>query len=189
LNSDIIEKIATRKERGGKMDVKEAIEKRNSIRKYEDRPVPEEKLLTVLEAARLAPSGRNCQDWKFIVVRDGERIQELGRLAGGQYHVHTAPVIIAAVATDPEELMPCGVQASPVNLAIAIDHITLEAMDEGLGTCWIGAFAQEEVKKLLGVPDKMSIISLLTLGFPGESGRPKSRKKLEDIVCYETYQG
>jgi nitroreductase len=170
------------------MEVTEAIEKRNSIRKYEDKPVPEEKLLRVLEAARLAPSGSNCQDWKFIVIRDVEIIQDLGRLSGGQYHVHTAPVIIAAVATDPEELMPCGVPASPVNLAIAIDHMTLAAMEEGLGTCWIGAFAQKEVKKLLGVPEKLSIISLLTLGFPGEAGRPKNRKALEQIVCYDRYE-
>jgi nitroreductase len=183
-----LKKIVAYVKRDGKMEVKEAIEKRNSIRKYEDKPVPEEKLLRVLEAARLAPSGRNCQGWKFIVVRDVVKIQELGKLSGGQYHVHTSPVIIAAVATDPEELMPCGVQASPVNLAIAIDHMTLAAMDEGLGTCWIGAFAQSEVKKLLGVPERLSIISLLTLGFPGESGRPKSRKKLEDIVCYDTYR-
>jgi nitroreductase len=170
------------------MEVREAIEKRNSIRSYQDKAVPEEKLRRVLEAARLAPSGRNCQDWKFIIVRDDVKRQELGRLSGGQYHVHTAPVIIAAVATDPEELMPCGIQASPVNLAIAIDHMTLAAMEEGLGTCWIGAFAQEEVKKALGVPRGMSIISLLTLGFPAEAGRPKSRKKLEDIICYDTYQ-
>lgn len=170
------------------MEVKEAIEKRNSIRRYEDRPVPEDRLMRVLEAARLAPSGRNCQDWKFIVVRDDEKRQELGRLAGGQYHVHTAPVIIAAVATDPGERMPCGIPASPVNLAIAIDHMTLAAMEEGLGTCWIGAFAQEEVKKVLGVPEEMSIISMLTLGFPAETGRPKKRKKLEQIVCYDAYQ-
>lgn len=170
------------------MEVSEAIRKRNSIRKYEDRPVPEEKLLRILEAARLAPSGRNCQDWKFIIVTDDEKRQELGRLSGGQYHVHTSPVIIAAVATDPEEQMPCGIQASPVNLAIAIDHMTLVAMEEGLGTCWIGAFVQDKVKEVLGVPEKMSIISLLTLGFPAETGRPKSRKKLEEIVCYDTYQ-
>ena len=170
------------------MDVIEAIEKRNSIRKYEDKPVPEDKLLRVLEAARLAPSGSNCQYWKFIVVRDGEKIQELGRLSGGQYHVHTAPVVIAAVATESEDMMPCGVPASPVNLAIAIDHMTLAALDEGLGTCWIGAFAQKEVKKLLSVPEKMSIISLLTLGFPGEAGRPKNRKSLEQIVCYDRYE-
>ncbi len=169
------------------MEVQEAIRKRNSIRAYEDRQVPEDKLLRVLEAARLAPSGRNSQAWKFIVVRDDEKRQELGRLSGNQAHVHTAPVIIAAVATRPDEKMPCGIPEAPVDVAIAIDHMTLTAMDEGLGTCWIGAFAQEEVKRLLGVPEHLSIISLLTLGFPDEAGRPKSRKTLEEIVCYDTY--
>jgi nitroreductase len=168
------------------MEVQEAIRKRNSIRAYEDRQVPEDKLLRVLEAARLAPSGHNNQARKFIVVRNDELRQMVGAASGNQAHVHTAPVIIAAVATNPGEKMPCGIPAAPVDVAIAIDHMTLAAMDEGLGTCWIGAFAQEEVKRVLGVPDHLSIISLLTLGFPDEAGRPKSRKTLEEIVCYDT---
>jgi nitroreductase len=169
------------------MEVKEAILKRSSIRAYEEKPVPMEILVQVLEAARLAPSGRNSQSWKFIIVRDDERRQAIGRAAGGQPHVHTAPVIIAAVATDPEEIMPCGILAYPVNLAIAIDHMTLAAVDLGLGTCWIGAFSQEEVKKILEVPGKYKIVSLLTLGYSGETGRPKARKSLEEIICYEKY--
>ena len=169
------------------MEVKEAIQKRSSIRAYEEKPVPEEILVQVLEVARLAPSGRNSQSWKFIIVRDDERRQELGRAAGGQPHVHTAPVIIAAVATDPEDTMPCGILAYPVNLAIAIDHMTLAAVDLGLGTCWIGAFSQEKVKKILEVPKKLKIVSLLTLGYPAETGRPKARKSLEEIICYEKY--
>ena len=170
------------------MELKEAIRKRRSIRAYKDRPVPEEKLLEVLEAARLAPSGRNSQSRKFIVVRDVEKKQALGQASGGQAHVHTAPVIIAAVATDPDSYMPCGVLTYPVDLAIAIDHMTLAAVEEGLGTCWIGAFSQEEVKRILQVPEELSIINLLTLGFPAEAGRPKNRKALEDIICYETYK-
>jgi nitroreductase len=170
------------------MEVKDAIEKRNSIRAYEDKPVPKELLLKVLEAARLAPSGRNSQAWKFIVVRDDERRQALGRATGGQPHVHTAPVIIAAVATEPEYVMPCGILAYPVDLAIAIDHMTLAAVDLGLGTCWIGAFSQEKVKSILEVPEKLKVVSLLTLGYPGETGRPKMRKTLEEIVCYDRYE-
>jgi nitroreductase len=169
------------------MELKEAIQKRSSIRAYEEKPVPVEILVQVLEAARLAPSGRNSQSWKFIIVRDNERRQALGRATGGQPHVHTAPVIIAAVATDPEDIMPCGILAYPVNLAIAIDHMTLAAVDLGLGTCWIGAFSQEEVKKILEVPEKYKIVSLLTLGYPSETGRPKTRKSLEQIICYEKY--
>ncbi len=170
------------------MEVMEAIRKRNSIRAYKDKPVPEEKLLQILEAARLAPSGRNSQAWKFVVVRDGETRKALGRASGGQAHVYAAPVIIAAVATDPDSLMPCGIIAYPVDLAIAIDHMTLAALELGLGTCWIGAFSQEQVKEILGVPEKYKVVSLLTLGYPDETGRPKTRKALEEIVCYDKYR-
>ncbi len=169
------------------MEIGKAIEKRHSIRSYKDEPVPEEKLLKVLEAARIAPSGRNSQSWKFIVVRDHERRQALGRASGGQPHVHSAPVIIAGVATDPASLMPCGIPAYPVDLAIAIDHMTLAAVGLELGTCWIGAFSQDEVKKILGVPENMKVVNLLTLGYPNEAGRPKTRKSLEEVICYEKY--
>jgi nitroreductase len=170
------------------MEVREAIEKRSSIRAYQDKPVPEEKLLKVLEAARLAPSGKNSQNWKFIVVRDDAQKQALGRASGGQRHVHTAPIIIAAVATEPEFVMSCGVLAYPVDLAIAIDHMTLAAVELGLGTCWIGAFSQEEVKSILEIPERLKVVSLLTLGYPDEAGRPKMRKSLHEIVCYDKYE-
>lgn len=170
------------------MEVREAIEKRSSIRAYKDKPVPEEELLKVLEAARLAPSERNSQAWKFIVVRDEARRQALGYASGGQPHVHMAPVIIAAVAIEPEIFMPCNIPAYPVDLAIAIDHMTLAAVGLGLGTCWIGAFSQEKVKSILEVPQKYKVVSLLTLGYPSETGRPKMRKTLEEIVCYDKYK-
>jgi nitroreductase len=174
--------------RGINMELMEAIRKRNSIRAYKNQPVPEDKLQKVLEAARLAPSGRNAQDRKFVVVRDKALRQALGRATGGQPHVLAAPVIIAAVATDPESTMPCGVLAYPVDLAIAIDHMTLAATDLGLGTCWIGAFSQERVKNILGVPERLKVVSLLTLGYPNETGRPKIRKTLEEIICYDRYE-
>jgi len=170
------------------MELEEAIRKRSSIRDYKDKPVPEDKLLKVLEAARLAPSGRNSQAWKFVVVRDKALRQDLGRAAGGQTHVSMAPVIIAAVATEPESIMPCGILAYPVDLAIAIDHMTLAAVDLGLGTCWIGGFSQDKVKTILGVPEKLKVVSLLTLGYPNETGRPKTRKTLKEIICWDKYE-
>ncbi len=170
------------------MELKEAIKRRQSIRNYEDKPVPEDKLLKVLEAARLAPSGANRQAWKFIVVREGKRRQELARASGEQTHVARAPVVIAAVATMPEGVMGCGVPAYAVDLAIAVDHMTLAAVDEGLGTCWIGAFSQEEARDILKVPENYRIVALLPLGFPKQTGRPKVRKSLDEIVCYETFK-
>jgi len=170
------------------MEVMEAIRKRKSIRDYEDKPVPEEKLQKVLEAARLAPSASNRQEWKFVVVRDSKRRHELARAAGGQSHVARAPVVIAAVATMPEYVMRCGVPAYAVDLAIAVDHMTLAAVAEGLGTCWIGAFSQEQTRDILGVPAHYRVVTILPLGFPGEAGRPKVRKSIAEIVCYETFK-
>jgi len=169
------------------MDVKEAIKIRMSIRRYTNTEIPEDKLLRVLEAARLAPSGANKQYWKFIVVKDMKTREVLSKASGGQIQVAQAPIVIAAVSTMPEAIMSCGVPAFAVDLAIAIDHMTLAAVEEGLGTCWIGAFSQEKVCSILGIPASCRVVSLLTLGFPNESGRPKIRKSLDEIVCYETY--
>jgi nitroreductase len=169
------------------MEVHEAIEKRKSIRSYLDKPIPEDKLLKVLEAARLAPSGGNRQEWKFVVVKDVEKRKKLSQAAVGQAHVAGAPVVIAGVATAPKNMMMCGVPGYPVDLAIAIDHMTLAAVDAGLGSCWIGAFSQDEARKVMGIPDNYLIVCLLTLGFPADEGRPKTRKSLDEIVCYDTY--
>ncbi len=174
--------------RGIKMELKEVIEKRKSIRDFEDTPVPEDKLLKVLEAARLAPSSSNRQPWKFVVVRDHKRRQELAQAAGGQTHIAKAPVVIVAVPTMPELVMKSGVPNYAVDLAIAVDHMTLAAVNEGLGTCWIGAFSQEMARDALKIPEGYRIVVLLPLGFPKQLEKPKIRKFLEEIVCYETFK-
>ena len=170
------------------MELTEAIRNRRSIRDYQDKPVPQEKLNNVLEAARLAPSASNRQMWKFIVVKESERRRELSRAAGGQAHIAKAPVVIAAVATMPEYVMRSGTPAHPVDLAIAVDHMTLAAVNEGLGTCWIGGFLQDEVRNTLNIPDKYRVVVLLTLGFPATVPEAKPRKALEEIVCYEAFK-
>ena len=169
------------------MELKDAILQRKSIRGYKDTPVPEDKLKAVLEAARMAPSGANRQPWKFVVVTDAEKREKLGMAAGGQAQVRQAPVVIAAVATSPANMMMCEVPGAPVDLSIAVTHMMLAAVEQGLGTCWIGAFKQETAKDILNVPELCKIIALLTLGYPDDEGRPKTRKELNDIVCYETY--
>jgi len=169
------------------MEVREAIEKRRSVRAYEDRPIPEEKLKRVLEAARLAPSASNQQPWKFVVVQDVESRKKLARAAGNESFVGEAPVVIAAVALRTDHIMMCGVHSYPVDLAIAVDHITLAAVEEGLGSCWIGAFSQTEVKRILNIPKQYMVVALLPIGYPTEAGGLKSRKPLETIVSYETF--
>jgi nitroreductase len=88
----------------------------------------------------------------------------------------------------PEYVMRCGVPAYAVDLAIAVDHMTLAAVDEGLGTCWIGAFSQEKARNILKVPENYLIVTLLTLGFPKQTEGPKIRKCMDEIACYETFK-
>jgi nitroreductase len=179
--------LVTTAGQGDVMEVTEVIRRRQSIRDYQDTPVPEEKLNKVLEAARLSPSASNRQERKFVVVRESERRAELAEAANGQHHVREAPVVIAAVATMPEYVMASGVPAYAVDLAIAVDHMTLAATDEGLGTCWIGRFSQERVRDILQIPPEYTVVALLTLGFPRSPGNPKTRKPLNEVVCFEKF--
>lgn len=168
------------------MDVQDAIRSRFSVRSYEARPVEPEALRRVLDAGRLAPSGRNSQPWKFVVVQEAGRRRSLAA-ACEQPFVAEAPAVIAVVGLSPEQVMHCGIPADPVNCAIAIDHMTLAAAAEGLGTCWIGHFDQDACRGLLHVPDAAKIVELLLLGYPAASPPPKTRKGLDEIVCWETF--
>jgi nitroreductase len=169
------------------MEVSEVIIKRVSIREYKPTDVPDDKLMRVLEAGRMAPTGGNRQEMKFVVIKNKETKGKLGEASGGQKHVAGAPFVIAAVATHPERMMVCDVPAYPVDVSIALAHMMLAAADIGLGTCWIGAFQQEMVKNILDIPKQCRVVALLSLGYPAAGGREKIRKPIEELVCYEKY--
>ena len=168
------------------MDIYEAIENRYSVRSYQDRQIEQAKLERVLDAGRMAPSARNAQDWKFIIVQERDLRESIAK-AAEQPFLARAPVILAVVATDPERRMECGVLSGPVDCAMAIDHMTLAAVSEGLGTCWIGHFNQDACCKLLDVPPTAVIIELLAMGYPGDKPALKSRKPINDVACYEKF--
>ncbi len=169
------------------MDVFRAIKNRRSVRNYKQDPVPEEKLNKILEAARLAPSAHNAQEWKFVVVRDSKKREELAQ-AAGQDFIARAPVIIALVSLDPDHVMSGGTPAYAVDLGIAGEHIALQAVEEGLGTCWIGAFSQEDVKEILNIPVHCKVVALLPLGYPADQPRPKLRKDFKEVVSFEKFE-
>ena len=173
------------------MDVMEAIKKRYSVRSYQDHAVETEKLESILEAARLAPSASNRQEWRFVVIQDKNIRQRLMQAAKDQAFVGQAPVVIAACAKADSHVMTCGQQCYPIDVAIAIEHMALKATEEGLGTCWIGAFYEDKVKEILGIPEKdIRIVALLTLGYPVKlRPNPKDRLRLKEIVMYEKWRG
>jgi len=171
------------------MSILEAIQKRQSIRKYLEDPIPEQALLRVLEAARLAPSGKNLQPWKFIVVKDKALREELARASAGQFFMARAPLIIVACGFPDNCYARMGryMKSWPVDVAIALEHLILQAQEEGLGTCWIGSFEEQEVKSILKIPEEVKVLALTPLGFPAERPAPRGRKSLEEIVSYDRY--
>ena len=167
----------------------ELAKKRVSIRSYTPEPVSDEHLNEVLEAGRLAPTACNLQPFQFVVVKKNENLAALAEGYPGDWFKE-APVVIAictqaSKAWKRRQDSRCLVD---VDAAIAADHITLAAADLGLGTCWIGAFDPKIIRKALGVPRTVEPLILITLGYPNEAGRPKTRQPIEKLVCYETWK-
>lgn len=169
------------------MDVQKAIRSRRSIRAYDSRGVEEDKLLRVLESGRLSPSAGNRQERRFVIVRDANMRKLLSEAARNQGFVAEAPVVIAACSIEKEYIMSCGQLAYPIDTAIAVDHMTLQAVEEGLGTCWIGAFDEKKVKEILNIPDNVRVVTLLPLGYPSDIPPPTSRKSIAEIVMWEKW--
>jgi nitroreductase len=170
------------------MDVFKAINERKSIRKYKNDEIEDEKLEKILESARIAPSAANRQEWKFLIVKNQETRDKLVEAAHGQQFVAQAPITIVACSTESERVMPCGQHAYTVDLSIAVSFMILEATELGLGTCWLGAFDERKVKKILSIPEDIRVPAMFTLGYADEKPTPRPRKALNDIVCYEKYQ-
>ncbi|MBA7549072.1 NADH dehydrogenase [subsurface metagenome] len=165
----------------------EAIKKRQSIRSYLNKEIPEELLQQILEAGRLAPSACNNQPWKFIVVRDKNLKKKLVLACNNQKFVGEASLIIVGCATNPSYKMGNGEYSCTLDLAIALEHMNLESISLGLGNCWIGAFNEDQVKEVLGVPEEVLIVALMSVGYPKELGMKKGRKPLSEIICYDKY--
>ena len=169
------------------MELQEALQGRRSIRKYQKKPISRETMNKVLEAARIAPSASNRQQWKFIVVDDPALIQKMVAVAGNQAFVGESAAIIAACGRQAGQ-MTCGQPRNTVDVSIACTQILLAAYDLGIGTCWLGMYSQQDTKKLLGVPDDWDIVALITMGYPNESPAPRPRKTLEEIACYNKFE-
>jgi nitroreductase len=169
------------------MDVMKAIQTRRSIRAYDTRGVEEEKLRRILESGRLSPSAGNRQERRFVIIKDVKTRKLLCEAAKNQSFVAEAPVVIVACSVESEYVMSCGQLAYPIDTAIAVDHMTLQAVEEGLGTCWIGAFDEKRVKEILAIPDKVRVVALLPVGYPSVIPDPTPRKSLEGVVMLERW--
>ena len=173
------------------MDMYDVMRTRRSVRAYRPDPIPNEVLARVLDAARIAPSGSNRQPTRLIVVQEWETKQKLVPLCHNQAFIATAPYIVVACGRDIKynrgEWM--GRYAMIVDVAIAVDHLTLAARAEGLGTCWIGSFNNAGLKEFFGLPKEVDVVALTPLGYPeGDAfGEPEGRVPLEEFVRWENW--
>ncbi|MBT3181496.1 MAG: nitroreductase family protein [Deltaproteobacteria bacterium] len=173
------------------MDVMEAITKRRSIRQYNaDRPIDDETVNMILEAAIAAPSAGNGQSWHFEVVRDASIKHKLATEAGHQHFLEQAPVTIV-VCTDLERAEKgYGLRGrntySLQETAAAIQNMLLVVTSLGLGACWVGAFDEGCAAEILDLPKNFRPIAMIPIGEPAEpANRVPVRKKISDVVTFK----
>lgn len=167
------------------MEVLDAIRTRRSIRAYKTDPVPGDALMKVLEAGRLAPSAGNRQPWLIVVVRDPAARERLREAYAAEWF-HQAPVAIVVCCFPGRAWtrQPDCKCYSDVDATICMDHMILAAWDQGLGTCWIGAFNAEKTIEALDLPEGAEPIAMTPLGYPDETPDAKPRKSLGEIALF-----
>ena len=156
-----------------------------STRKFTDQGVDADELTRILEAGRKAPSAKNRQPWRFVVVRDGTIRGKIKSASFGQEHVGKAPVIVAACTTNVDYKMPNGQWSYPIDLTMAVSFMMLQAASEGLGVCVVTTYNEQEIKEILTVPYSMRVAMLLLIGHSEEKPFPTQRKPLKRIVSYD----
>jgi len=182
------------------MNFLELVEKRQSDRKYTDKPVEKDKLIKCLEAARLAPSASNSQPWTFIVATNPELVKKLGKAAKGPLGTFNnfapaAPIIVAIVLEKPKVITQFGIKVKDkewplIDIGIAAEHFCLQAAELGLGTCMLGWFDEDKTKELLNIPEEKTVPLLITVGYTPENyrHRKKIRKPFDKIVKWNSYR-
>ncbi len=179
----------------GENPFQQLVRSRRSIRRYLEKPIEREKILTCIEAARLAPSADNVQPWRFLIIDDPELKAQLAKeVFSGIYFISKfaakAPVLIMILARLDIIANRIGKQIQNIHfylidIGIAGEHIVLQAEELGLGTCWIGWFNSRKARRFLKIPRKYKIVSLMAVGYyEKRPPKEKKRKKLEEIVWF-----
>lgn len=159
------------------MEFTEVIEKRRSIRKYKTDPIPDEILQKLYKALQTAPSGINDQEYKFIFIEDADKRYEIVSKGSPQKFLYDAPVLVIGT---------CKKDRS-VDVIIAIDHMILEAVNQGLGTCWIGWFKEDVVKSILSIPNDVEVPIMVSLGWYYDDPKSPGRKTIEQLISKDRY--
>jgi len=174
------------------MNIFQVIRDRRSIRKYKDTPVEREKIEQILEAARLAPSWKNTQCWRFFVLTKPELKEAVLSVFPdenpGKKAIAMAPVVIVVCGNPAESDVENGIDYFAVDVAIAFEHLCLAAHALGLGTCWMGWYDEALMRSKLKLPDGLRIIGVTPLGYPDQEPKARPRKELGEIAFFDQWQ-
>ncbi len=173
------------------MDVFDLFRLRRSVRSFTSENVSDEEVKKILEAARWAPSAGNIQPWEFIIVRSLENKRRIARAALNQTFIERAPVVIVVCADEAKSSWTYGSRGANLyciqDTAAAIENMLLAACSLGLGACWVGAFDEEEVRRILRVPRGVRPVAIIPIGHPAERPSPPRKRRLEETVHYEIF--
>lgn len=164
------------------MGLVDTVLSRRSIRKYEQKEIPTEVLDKILEAGRMAPSAGNKQPWHFIVITDDEKKRELSKGLFSRF-LKDAPVTIVGCAHKDR----IAGRWSKISTAIALQNMVIAAWAMGIGSCWIGAFNEDKVRKLLDIPENWNVVALIPFGYPAKVPGPKRKKSIEKITSFNKF--
>jgi nitroreductase len=167
-----------------KIDILPAISEFKTVRNFTDQVVSEDQITAILEAGRIAPSAKNRQPWRFVVITDKAIKKRLESAAYGQEHIGNAPVVIALGTTNVDYRMPNGQLSYPIDLSFAASFMIMQAQSAGLGSCVVTTYDEAEVKEILTVPYSMRIVMLITIGYEDSADREnlRDRKGLSSII-------
>jgi nitroreductase len=173
------------------MDVLEAIKGRRSIRAFKSDDVSPEIVKKLIDAARRAPSAGNIQPWEFVIVRESKIKRSLAEAALDQVFIEEAPVVVVVCANENRSSQGYGARGKNLyciqDTAAAIQNILLFAYSIGLGTCWVGAFKEDEAREILKIPSGIRPVAIIPIGYPAETPLPRIRRPINLIVHYETF--
>lgn len=173
------------------MDVLEAIKGRRSVRTFKSENVSEKTVEKLIDAARWAPSAGNIQPWEFIIVRRPEIKKRLAEAAFNQSFIEEAPVVIVVCADENRSSEGYGQRGETLyciqDTAAAIQNVHLAAYSVGLGTCWVGAFKEEEASELLKIPRGVRPVALIPVGYPSRFPSSRNKRDIDEMVHYEVF--
>jgi nitroreductase len=165
------------------VSVVDSILSRRSVRKYENKEIPQEVVDHILEAGRQAPSAINKQPIRFVVVKDGELTRNFSSALFNRF-IKDAPMVIVGCA-DIKSLLTG--KWAIIDATIALQNMVIAAWSLGVGSCWIGAFDEDKIKQLLKIPQNWKIVALVTFGYPAEEPKPKKKKAIEELFGFNSF--